>query len=172
MIICKTDRLIIRQLEQEDAPFILKLLNDKSFLENIGDKGVRTEEDAIEYLEDGPLESYKKYGFGLNLVTLKTSDTPIGICGLLQRETLEHPDIGYALLPEYRGKGYAKEAAKAVLDDGHHTHKLNTIWAVVSPGNASSSGLLDKLNFQRRGTIDFDGEENYLYEHEWKSKNK
>jgi RimJ/RimL family protein N-acetyltransferase len=115
MEVCQTKRLKIRHFNEDDAGFILKLLNEESFIKNIGDKKVRCAEDAINYLRNGPVANYKKFGFGLNLVSLKDSNTPIGMCGLLKRNELEHPDLGYALLSEYCSKGYAQEASISVL---------------------------------------------------------
>src|SRR3954463_1726291 len=101
MKVLETDRLILRHLSTADAEFILELLNDPSFLRYIGDKQVRTLEDARRYVLDGPVKSYERYGFGLNLVELKSEAKPIGICGILKRDTLPDPDIGFAFLPAY-----------------------------------------------------------------------
>ena len=111
MVVCQTTSLKIRHFNNEDYAFILTLLNEESFIINIGDKKVRTIDDALNYLQNGPLLSYKKRGFGLYMVTIKESATPIGMCGLLKRDELEYADLGYAFLPEFCGKGYAKEAS-------------------------------------------------------------
>jgi RimJ/RimL family protein N-acetyltransferase len=95
-VVCETERIVVRQFELSDAPFIVRLLNDDLFIRYIGDKNIRTQEDAINYLKTGPMASYKKHGFGLNLVCLKETHTPIGMCGLLKRDELESPDLGYA----------------------------------------------------------------------------
>lgn len=113
--ILETERLSLRQLNYGDAPFILELLNSPGWLKFIGDRNVQTEEDAIHYLQHGPMKSYEMFGFGLSLVELKTDETPIGMCGLLKRDYLEHPDIGYAFLAEFMGYGYAFEIASATL---------------------------------------------------------
>src|SRR5262245_10010028 len=105
MRILETDRLILRHLSAADAHFVLELLNQPSFIRFIGDKGVRTLDDARRYIAEGPVKSYELNGFGLNLVELKTFDTPIGICGILKRDTLPHPDIGFAFLPEFWNQG-------------------------------------------------------------------
>src|SRR5205809_1402527 len=105
-MILETDRLQLRLLSVDDAEFILRLLNEPSFIQNIGDRGVRTLDDARAYITNGPIASYEKHGFGLLLVQLKTTGTPIGICGLLKRDALPEPDIGYALLPEFWSNGY------------------------------------------------------------------
>ena len=111
--ICETERLILRQLEKDDAAFIFRLVNEPSFIENIGDKGVRKLDDAWQYILQGPMASYEKNGFGLWLVQLKDTLTPIGICGLIKRDGLDEPDIGYAFVPEFWSNGYALEAASA-----------------------------------------------------------
>lgn len=140
----ETERLLLRPLTTGDAPFILTLLNEPSFLRFIGDKKVRTLEDAQQYLRTGPIASYNQYGFGLLLVELKDSQTPIGMCGLLKREELPDPDIGFAFLPEYWNKGFAFESATAVLKDA----QLDRTLAIVSPDNDSSIRLLEKLGFR------------------------
>ena len=143
---CSTERLHLRQFTHDDAQFIIQLLNQKSFIDNIADKGVRTVDDAIDYLDKGPMDSYQKFGFGLAMVTLKTGE-PIGMCGLLKRPELEEADIGYSLIDKFAGKGYASEAAQAVLQQAFQQYDLKKIAAVTSPNNASSIGLLEKLGF-------------------------
>ncbi|MCP4322198.1 MAG: GNAT family N-acetyltransferase, partial [Alteromonadales bacterium] len=113
MLVCQTKRLVIRQFELTDAAFIVELLNDESFIKNIGDKQVKTIDDAIEYMQKGPMASYNNFGFGLNMLELKGCYTPIGMCGLLKRDNFDYADLGFALLPEYRRQGYAKEASFA-----------------------------------------------------------
>ena len=139
----ETARLRLRLLSLDDAPFILRLINEPSFLEHIGDKGVRDLEGARAYLADGPMASYARHGHGLMAVAVKETGEPIGMCGLLKREHLDHPDLGYAFLPEAWGLGYAFEAARAVLEDA----KLDRVLALVSPGNGPSIRLLEKLGF-------------------------
>lgn len=148
MFYLETERLRIEHLTLDDAGFILRLLNDPAFLENIGDKGVRNLEDARSYLRDGPMASYKKNGFGLFRVSNKHSGAVMGICGLISREALDDVDIGYALLPEFCGQGYAVESARAVLDFGKEQLHLDPIVAVVSPGNTASVRLLEKLGME------------------------
>jgi len=146
--VVETERLILRRLSTADAQFILELLNDPSFLRFIGDKGVRTLEDARSYVLNGPVRSYETFGFGMYLATLKDSSAPIGICGLLKRDTLQDVDIGFAFLPGYRGKGYASEAAQATLIHGKKGYGLSRIVAVTNPDNEASIGLLEKLGFK------------------------
>lgn len=157
MKICETERLIIRQIQLDDAPFFLELLNEPSFLNNIGDKGVRNLDDARQYLINGPIASYEKFGFGLYLVELKESLTPIGMCGLLKREGLDDPDIGYALLPKYWSKGYAVEAAVAVMNYGRDVLKLKRIVAITKPDNQSSIRVLNKLGLKYEKMVKLPG---------------
>jgi RimJ/RimL family protein N-acetyltransferase len=158
--VLETDRLMLRKLSVEDAPFILELVNQPAFLRFIGDKGVRTLDDARNYILEGPVDSYDRLGFGLYLVELKESATAIGMCGLIKRESLEDVDIGYAFLPEFWGKGYAYEAAAAVMAFGESAFGLQRIVAVVSTKNHSSIKVLEKigLRFERMIRL-FEGDE-------------
>src|SRR6267378_3848261 len=113
-MILETERLQLRRLSLDDAEFVLRLLNEPSFIQNIGDRGVRTIDDARAYILKGPIASYEKFGFGLWMVETKSKAAPIGICGLLKRDVLDDVDIGYALLPEFWSQGYALESASAV----------------------------------------------------------
>lgn len=146
-IILETDRLRLRQLTLNDAPFIFELVNEPSFIENIGDRNVRSEEDAVRYIQNGPMASYERYGYGLYKVELRETSTPIGICGPLKRETLEHPDIGFAFLPQFWGQGYALESSAAVMTYSREVLGLNNIAAITTPTNEPSIKLLEKLGF-------------------------
>ena len=148
-----TRRLRLRWLTAEDAPFILELVNDPDWLRFIGDKGVTDLGSARHYIESGPLAMYRRHGFGLNRVALKDSDRPIGICGILKRDTLADPDLGFALLPGFRAQGYALEAAEAVLAYARETLELGRIAATVVPANYASLRLLERLGFVREGDI-------------------
>ncbi len=159
MIILETNRLILRRLTPDDAAFIFDLLNDSLFLRFIGDKGVRNRVDARNYILNGPVDSYDRHGFGLYLTGLKEGATPIGICGLLQRESLEDVDVGYAFLPEYRGKGYAFESASAVLDYGKTKLGLKRIVAVTSPDNYDSISVLKKLGLTYQNMVKLSDDE-------------
>ena len=143
----ETERLTLRKLSVEDAPFILRLVNEPSFLQFIGDKGVRNLEDARQYILNGPVASYAQNGFGLFLVQLKANKAPLGMCGLLKRETLEDVDIGFAFLPEFWNKGYAFEAAAGVLSYAKDVLKLPRIVAITNKDNDASGKLLEKLGF-------------------------
>jgi len=143
-----TDRLSIRRLTVDDAGFILRLLNEESFLRNIGDRGVRTLDDARAYILTGPVASYERYGFGLFLVEGRHNQTPMGICGLLKRDGLDDADIGFAFVPEFWSQGFAFESAAAVMCFGRDVIGLPRIVAIVSPGNDRSISLLEKLGLR------------------------
>lgn len=149
-----TDRLLIRLFTLDDAPFILRLLNEPSFIENIADKGVRTLDQARDYLAQGPLASYTARGHGLWMVELRETGAPMGMCGLIKRDTLPEVDLGYAFVPEFWGQGYAREAAKACLAYGRQVLGLQSMLAIVSPGNAPSIRLLETLAFRPTGTME------------------
>ena len=152
-IVLETDRLRLRHLTDADAPFILELLNDAAFLANIGDKGVRDEEGARRYVAEGPARSYEQHGFGLWAVELRDSSTPVGMCGLLKRDTLPDVDIGYAFLPRFRAHGYAYEAAAATMRHAREQLGIHRVIAIVSPGNESSIRLLEKIGLRFDRTI-------------------
>jgi ribosomal-protein-alanine N-acetyltransferase len=151
----ETTRLTLRRLTVEDAPFLVRLLNQPSFLANIGDRGVRTIDDAHRYLRDGPLAMYERTGFGLWLLSRRSDGAAIGLCGLLRRENLPDVDVGYALLPEYWGNGFAFEAVSATLRHAAYKFALTRVIAVVSEGNAASIRVLEKagLRYERSVTL-------------------
>lgn len=138
-------RLRLREMEADDAEFILALLNSQPFLDHIGDRGLRTTDDAKRYIANHIQGSYRRHGFGLWLIERRADGEPLGICGLLQRDYLDFPDIGYALLPAHCGLGYASEAAVAVLDYGRSMLGHVAIGAIVSPGNRLSIRVLEKI---------------------------
>ena len=151
MIVLETDRLVLRRLTLNDAPFIVELLTDPAFLRYIGDRGVKDQQSARRYLLKGPIASYEKFGFGLYLVFLKESGDPIGICGLLKRDTLSDVDVGFAFLPAHRKMGYAAESAAAVLAHGKDALGLKRIVAITSPDNAASISVLEKIGLRFEG---------------------
>ena len=161
----ETERLLLRRVSADDAEFIVELLNQPSFLRYIGDKGVRNTDDAINYIQTGPVASYERFGFGLYATELKEAQAPIGICGILQRDTLPHPDIGFAFLPGYWNKGYAFEAAAAVMNYARQALGLEQILAITSPGNVASERLLEKigLRFERMTKLADDAPEVKLF---------
>ena len=147
MTLLETERLTLRDASHEDAEFMLRLLNEPSFLRFIGDRGVRTLDDATRYIAERLIESYIRHGFGLWVVERRDAAGPIGICGLVKREALPDPDIGFAFLPEYWFKGYAGESAMAVKDHAFGTLRLPRLLAVANGDNAPSIRLLGKLGF-------------------------
>ena len=148
VMILETNRLSLRCLSVDDADFILQLLNEPSFIQNIGDRGVRTIEDARAYILKGPIASYEKHGFGLWLIEAKEPEARIGICGLLKRDVLADVDLGYALLPEFWSRGFALESVSAVLSYARDTLGLKRVVAVVNAENQSSIRLLEKMGFE------------------------
>lgn len=148
MKILETERLLLRELSIDDAKFIIDLLNDPSFIQNIGDRKVRTVVDAQAYVLNGPVASYAKNGFGLSLVTLKATGESIGMCGLIKRDVLEDVDIGYAYLPRYWSNGYAIEAALAMKSYAKETVRLKRLAAIVDPANTGSIRVLEKLGMK------------------------
>jgi len=167
--IIETDRLILRHFTIADAPFILELLNDPSFIQNIGDRNVRTIADAESYITKGPVSSYEKNGFGLELVTLKETGKSIGMCGLIKRDTLEDVDIGYAFLPKFWSKGYGVESALAVLEYGQKVKNLKRIVAITLEANKGSVRVLEKigLKFEKMVKLAGDDEELMLFAINW-----
>ena len=147
-----TPRLVIRRFTVEDAAFALRLLNEPSFIENIADRGVRTLEQAVKYLEDGPIASYEKHGLGLMMVVAQKTGAPIGMCGLIRRPGKPDVDLGYAYVPEAWGQGYAGEAAEAMLEIARRDFRLPRVAAFISPGNERSLRVLARLGFQPAGT--------------------
>ena len=145
--ILETPRLHIRAFTVDDAPFAYELVNDPDWIRNIGDRNVRTLEDARGYLERGPIAMQEKHGFSLFAVVSKETGATIGMCGLIRREILEDVDIGFAFLPAYRGQGYALESARAVTEHAWGTLGLERLVAIVAPGNAPSIKLLETLGF-------------------------
>jgi RimJ/RimL family protein N-acetyltransferase len=163
--VLETDRLVLRRISMDDAAFIVQLLNEPSFLRFIGDRGVRTLDDAHNYIRNGPMASYERFGFGLWLTLLKESGVPIGMCGLLKRETLKDVDLGFAFLPQFWRKGYAMESAAAVLSYGRSAFGLKRIVAITSPANDASIAVLERLGFvfEEMVRLSKDGDEVRLF---------
>lgn len=153
--VLETARLALRRLVPADAPFILELLNDPSWLRFIGDKNVRSLEDARAYIQNGPMKMYAERGFGLWLVERKADREPLGICGLVKREQLADVDLGFAFLPRHWLQGYARESAEGVLAHARTSVGLRRIVAITSPGNEASCRLLERVGFQFESMLDF-----------------
>lgn len=147
MIVLETERLQLSRLSYDDCEFIVELVNEPSFKRYIGDKNVKSHDDARRYLREGPIGNYEQFGYGLFLVNLRDTEIPAGICGLVKREEFDDPDIGFAFLKRHRENGYASESAKAVLEYGFETLKLRRIIALADPDNEPSIRLLEKLGF-------------------------
>jgi ribosomal-protein-alanine N-acetyltransferase len=165
MIVTESARLRLRHLEETDAAFVLELLTDPDFLSNIGDRGVHDLESALRYIATGPRASYARFGFGLFLMERKRDTQPLGLCGLLRRDT--HPDveIGFALLPGARGQGYAIEAARATMQFGTQALGLSRIVAITAPDNVTSIRVLEGvgLKFERMVYFTTDGRPSRLF---------
>jgi RimJ/RimL family protein N-acetyltransferase len=155
MQILETKLLILRKFTLADAPFILELVNTPTWLEFIGDKGVKNLEDAENYLKNGSLKSYEDNGFGFYLVAEKSTQKPIGMCGFINRQEFENVDLGFAFLPDFIGKGFGFEIAQATLHYGKEVLKLGRIIAIVDSRNTASNALLQKLGFVFEKTIYF-----------------
>ncbi len=165
MKVLETERLALRWLTADDAPFILELLNDPAWLRFIGDRGVRTAEEARKYLLNGPIAMVERLGFGLYLTQRKLDGVPMGICGLIKRDGLDDIDIGFAFLPQFCGNGYAFEAASAVMVYGKTTFALRRIVGITSSDNAGSIRLLEKLSlkYERMVQLPKDDNETMLF---------
>jgi RimJ/RimL family protein N-acetyltransferase len=144
-VVCETGRLHVRHFSLDDAPFIVRLLNEPSFIRHIADKGVRTPDDARTYLRNGPLGSYGRNGFGLSAVVHRDSGATIGMCGLIRRDGLPDVDIGYAFLPEFWSQGYA--AGACVVAQRRPSPRAAARGGRVNPDNAASIRLLQSLGF-------------------------
>jgi RimJ/RimL family protein N-acetyltransferase len=161
-MISETERLFLRELTEADAPFIQQLVNTPAWLRFIGDRQVHSTADAVRYLQNGPLHSYLENGFGLWLVALKTNQVPVGICGLIRRVLLDAPDMGFAFLPDYMGKGLGYEAASATLRYAREQLGLSRILAITLPENEASVNLLLKIGMRFEKMVQLGEEEEEL----------
>ena len=148
MKILETERLILRQASIDDAEIILTLLNEPSFIRNIGDRGIRTLSEAYDYILTRFIASYENHGFGMYLVLMKETGAPAGICGLVKREGLDDVDIGYAFLPQHWSRGYASESALAVGEYARDTIGLNRLVGITDPENHASVRALKKIGLK------------------------
>ncbi len=144
----ETERLVIRKLDENDAEFIFELVNEPAWIKNIGDKNVRTVDGARKYIANGPMASYAKFGFGLCAVELKETVENIGICGLIQRDSLDHPDIGFAFLEKFWLRGFAVESAQAVMDFARNDLQLKRVLAITNADNLGSIKVLEKIGLR------------------------
>ena len=147
-IICESPRLIVRRLSLEDASFLFRLFNEPSWISGIGDRGVRSVEDASRYIESRTFAQYRSLGYGMNALILKETGAAIGVCGLTLKPYLPCPDIGFAVLEQFRGHGYATEAARAVIDHAAKVLGIQRLAAVRFPDNERSARVLERLGFR------------------------
>lgn len=162
MKIIETERLNLRHLNPNDGEFILELLNEPDWIKYIGDRGIRTIDDSKKYIQDGPMEMYEEHGIGLCVVELKESTTPIGVCGLIQRDFLKDVDLGFGFLSKYWGKGYAYEAAQGTLTYGVEELGYHRIAGFTSLDNEKSANLLQKLGMKDEGKIKYASTAEYV----------
>ena len=162
----ETERLRVRRIDEGDAGFMLAVLTDPGFLANIGDRGVRTIADAEAYIRERVLASYDKHGFGMFRVSLKADDEPVGTAGLVSREGLDGPDLGFAFLTAHIGRGYAYEASAKLIDWAREALGVDRLLAITAPTNMASAALLVKLGFVETGrvTLPDHGGESRLFE--------
>lgn len=158
-----SNRLRLRELHAGDAGAMLALLNDPDFIAHIGDRGVRTEAQALAYLEAGPFTGYRAHGYSLWAVEALPGGEFAGVCGLIRRDTLPDPDIGYALLPAWRGRGLAAEAGRLVLGHAFDALRMPRVLAIVTEGNTASRRLLESLGLRSQGPREVGGETLLVY---------
>lgn len=160
--ILETRRLRLRRVTLDDAAFMLAIWNDPGFVQHVGDRGIRSVADAEAALIDGAFKLYEEYGYGPFCMSLRSDGTLVGICGLFRRDNLEHPDIGFAVLPAFCGRGLATEAADVVVEHARSDLKISYLTAIVSPQNVASIALIEKLGLTFDGRITMPGEENEI----------
>ena len=158
----ETDRLRLRAVTVDDASLMLAVWNDPAFIKNVADRGIRTDEEAREAIKAGVQKMFEEHGHGPYCISLKSDGAMIGVCGLFRRENLEDPDIGFAVLPDYCGNGYAGEAAMAVVEFARDTLGIAVLTAIVSPKNAPSIGLIEKLGLTFERMITMPGDEDAI----------
>jgi len=156
-------RLQLRQLTELDTDFVIELVNDPMWLNHIGDRNVHTTQQALSFIQQGPLSSYQDNGFGLYVFESLPSFKPMGLCGLLQRDFLAHPDIGYAILPQFRGQGLTFEACQSVLEHDLAQLKFDTLHAMISPENQPSIRLIERLGFHYSKQLNYNEKKTLLY---------
>ena len=160
----ETERLTLRELDKAcDSAFVLELLNSPKFLQYIGDRNVRSADEAADFIDNKYAASYREHGYGLYAVDLKKNGTPVGICGFVRRDTLPGPDIGFAFLPQFEGQGYGLESAEAVMRYGREKLGFTDVYAITTLDNDASGRLLEKLGFTLQETIDRDDEKLKLF---------
>jgi ribosomal-protein-alanine N-acetyltransferase len=162
--ILETPRLQVRKVALSDGSFFLRLLNDPSWLENIGDRGVHSDADAVNYIKNNIWAQYEAYGYGMYALQLKSTSSPIGLCGLVKRDFLSAPDLGFALLPDYLGQGFASEAARGLMLHAQSKLGIERLYAIARRANHRSVRLLERLGFHHEGPyVTPEGEQVELY---------
>lgn len=154
MMLIETERLGLREATREDAPFFVTLLQEPAYKRFIADRGVRTEAEALAYMEERILAAYRLHGFGQYVIVARATGEPIGTAGMIKREGLADPDLGYAMLAQHQGKGYAAEAGAAVLAHARDVLNIKRALAFTDPENQASKAVLRKLGFRYTGTGD------------------
>ena len=160
--IIETERLLLKELSMDDSAFIYKIVNTEGWLQNIGERNVHSEKDAINYLS-GPFKSYTDNNFGMWLIVEKANSSKIGLCGLINRPSLEDIDIGFALLPEFTKKGFAFEAANAAMDYAKNVLKIERVVGICNTDNLASIRLLEKLGLKIEKTITFENSKEVFF---------
>jgi len=158
----RTERLRLRWITLDDADLLLAIWNDPDFIRYVGDRGIRTLDEARKTAKEKVLKHYEEHGYGPYRVSRLETDQAMGICSLLKRENLEHPDIGYGFLPGFCGQGFAIEAAQAVLTHARDDMELPYLSAIVSPENTRSTRLLEKLGMKAESSVRMPGEDEDL----------
>jgi RimJ/RimL family protein N-acetyltransferase len=167
--VIETERLILQEFVTDDAPFLLELLNTPAWLKFIGDRGVHNLDQARDYAKNRLMHSYSRVGYGLFVTRLKETNAPIGMCGVLKRDTLEDPDLGFAFLPAYMKNGYAYEAASATVQFANRKLRMKKIVAITQADNDNSIRLLTKLGFGFEKTVVLAGDTQTLMLYRWTS---
>ena len=157
MTVLETERLTLRRMERSDAPLMLELLNDPAFIRFVADRGVRTEAQAAHYIEEKILPSYATFGFGFYVAEQKETGEAVGICGLIKRDALDDVDVGFSFRRNFWGRGYATEAAAAVMELGRTKFGLPRVIAIASADNVSSIRVLKKLGLRFEKTVRLPG---------------
>jgi [ribosomal protein S5]-alanine N-acetyltransferase len=150
----KSDRLELKKLRISDAEFILTLLNTASWIKFIGERDVKSKEDAIAYIKkinSNPLTTYW-------VIKIKDGLKSIGLITLIQRAYLFHKDLGFALLPAYNGQNYAFESSQLLLQNLKSNSDDTIIQAVTLSNNDLSIKLLNRLGFKFENEIIFQKE--------------
>ena len=165
----ETERLYLKATSEEDAPFILELLNMPKWKQFIGDRNVQTVEEASTYIKERMLPQLKRLGFSNYTVIRKSDNAKMGTCGLYDREGMEGLDIGFAFLPEYEGQGYAFESSEKMKEAARDLLGVKELKAITSQENISSQKLLKKLGFHLDGTTIIKEEELFLFRLQFKT---